>query len=185
MTLPTRPRPTLTGRGVVLRPIVASDAADMHASLADAETMRLTGTTRTFTLEQVRTHCAGLEARTDRVDLAIRDPVDDRWLGEVVLMDIDAAHRSAAFRIALAQARLAGRGLGREAARAMLAWGFDRLGLHRVSLEVYAFNARAIHVYEALGFRHEGRLREALRQDGAWHDALVMGLLAGELVREG
>jgi RimJ/RimL family protein N-acetyltransferase len=184
MILPTRPRPTLIGRRVVLRPIVASDAADMHASLADAETMRLTGTSRTFTLEEVRAHCAGLEDRVDRVDLAIRAPDDDRWLGEVVLMDVDAANRSAAFRIALARERLAGRGLGREAARRMLAWGFDELGLHRVSLEAYAFNARAIHVYEALGFRHEGRLREALWQDGAWHDALAMGMLAGELVRE-
>jgi RimJ/RimL family protein N-acetyltransferase len=157
----------------------------MHASLADAETMRLTGTMRSFTLEQVRAHCAGLEDRSDRVDLAIRDPADDRWLGEVVLMDVDPANRSAAFRIALAREALTGRGLGREAARLLLAWAFDHLRLHRVSLEVYAFNARAIHVYEALGFRHEGRLRQALWQDGAWHDALVMGMLAGELVREG
>lgn len=103
MTLSTRPRPTLIGRRVVLRPIVAADAADMHASLADAETMRLTGTTRRFTLDQVRDHCAGLEVRRDRVDLAIRDPWDDGWLGEVVLMDVDDEQRSAGFRIALAR----------------------------------------------------------------------------------
>jgi len=100
-------------------------------------------------------------------------------------MDVDPGHRSAGFRIALAREGLAGRGLGREAARLMLVWAFDDLGLHRVSLEVYAFDARAIHVYEAFGFRHEGRLRQVLRQDGAWHDALVMGMRAGELVREG
>ena len=180
---PTRPRPRLTGQRVVLRPIVARDAEAMYASLDDEETMRLTGTTARYDLDAVKSHCAGLEARTDRVDLAITDPSDGAWLGEVVLMDIDPDHRSAGFRIALAAERLAGRGYGREAARLILAWGFDQLGLHRVGLEVFAFNARAIHVYEALGFRHEGRLREVLWQDGAWHDALVMGLLEGELVR--
>ena len=185
VTLPTRPRPTLHGRTVVLRPIVEADARDMHASLADAETMRLTGTRRVYDLEEVRRHCAGLEERHDRVDLAICAADDGRWLGEVVLMDIDAVDRTAGFRIALAAERLAGRGYGREAARLLLAWGFDVLGLHRVGLEVYAFNPRAIHVYETLGFRHEGRLREVLDQDGARHDALVMGLLAHELVREG
>lgn len=182
LDLATRPRPTLAGRKVVLRPIVADDAEAMHASLDDAETMRLTGTRRRYTLEQVRAHCASLEARADRVDLAIVGPDDGRWLGEVVLMDIDPENRSAGFRIALAAERLAGRGLGREAAALMLAWGFEPLGLHRVGLEVFEFNRRAIRVYEALGFRHEGRLRQALLQDGAWHDALLMSLLEGELV---
>lgn len=184
VTLPTRPRPTLNGRRVDLRPIAEADAADMHASLFDAETMRLTGTRQSYALEDVRAHCAGLEARHDRVDLAICDARDGRWLGEVVLMDIDDLDRTAGFRIALAAERLTGRGYGREAARLLLAWAFDVLGLHRVALEVYAFNPRAIHVYETLGFRHEGRLREVLLQDGQRHDALVMGMLAGELVRE-
>lgn len=182
MKLPTRPRPTLDGQRVRLRPIVADDAESMHASLDDPETMRLTGTQQRYTLEQVRAHCAGLDDRTDRVDLAIVDAESGRWLGEVVLMDIDATRRSAGFRIALAAEHLSGRGLGREAARRMLEWAFGPLGLHRVELEVFAFNERAIHVYEALGFRHEGRFREVLYQDGGWHDALRMAMLEGELV---
>jgi len=49
-----------------------------------------------------------------------------------------------------------------------------------VSLEVYAFNERAIHVYEKVGFRHEGRMRDALWWDGAPHDALLMSILTTE-----
>jgi len=55
-----------------------------------------------------------------------------------------------------------GQGLGAEALRVVLAHAFGPLGLHRVSLEVYDFNERAIHVYEKVGFRHEGRMRDAL-----------------------
>lgn len=180
----TRPRPTLGGTLVRLRPLVAGDADAMFASLHDPETLRLTGTRRTFTREQVAAWCAGLEAADDRVDLAIEAAADGAYLGEVVLNEIDPLDRCASFRIALAGIRHAGRGYGTEAARLMLTYAFDELGLHRVELEVFAFNPRAIHVYEKLGFRREGVRREALRQDGAWHDAITMGMLEGELVRD-
>lgn len=59
-------------------------------------------------------------------------------------------------------------------------YGFGTLGLNRASLEVFVFNARAVHVYEKLGFRREGRLREVLYAGGAYHDAIVMSLLRHE-----
>lgn len=179
-----RPRPVLTGRLVRLRPLVARDADAMFTSLEDAETRRLTGTRRTFTREQVHAWCAGLEDAEDRIDLAITSPGDGAFLGEVVLNEIEPLDRRAAFRIALAGMRHVGRGYGSEAARLLLGHAFDVLRLHRVELEVYAFNPRAIHVYETLGFRREGVRRDALWQDGAFHDAIQMGMLEGELVRE-
>ena len=179
----TRPRPTLYGKAVLLRPLGPEDAEAMFASLADVETMRLTGTQASYTLEQVQAHCASLETQEDRVDLAIVEPTSGAYLGEVVLNEIDLHNRSAHFRIALARSDLMGKGYGRDAARTMLAWAFDFLKLHRVQLEVFAFNERAIHVYETLGFQREGMLRETLLQDGVWHDAIVMSLLGGELLR--
>jgi RimJ/RimL family protein N-acetyltransferase len=49
-----------------------------------------------------------------------------------------------------------------------------------VSLEVFDFDARAIHVYEKVGFRHEGRMRDALWWDGAPHGSLLKAVLATE-----
>jgi RimJ/RimL family protein N-acetyltransferase len=54
------------------------------------------------------------------------------------------------------------------------------LNLHRVWLHVYEFNPRAVRVYEKVGFRHEGRLRQAIFHDGRYWDTLVMGLLHAE-----
>ena len=115
---------------------------------------------------------------TDRHDFAITRPGDPTYLGEVVLMDIDDDNRSAVFRIALARESLFGQGLGTAATQRIVDFGFDDLGLHRIELEVYAFNDRARHVYEALGFVVEGVKRDALWQDGAFHDAIVMSILA-------
>ena len=68
--------------------------------------------------------------------------------------------------------------------RTLIAWLFDVRGHHRLTVDPAAENARAIHVYEALGFRPVGVLRLYERvEDGVWRDALLMELLADDLRR--
>ncbi len=67
------------------------------------------------------------------------------------------------------------RGIGRTLLAALLALADDHLGLVRVELEVLPDNARAIKLYERLGFAHEGRKRKALFRGGEHVDLLVMG----------
>lgn len=74
----------------------------------------------------------------------------------------------------------AGQMLCAEATRLVLEHAFATIGLHRVELEVYDHNPRALHVYRRVGFRVEGVRREALRWEGRYHDAIIMGLLASE-----
>ena len=57
---------------------------------------------------------------------------------------------------------------------------FEDQGLNRVELEVYDFNPRARHVYEKVGFVHEGVRRQALLFEDAWIDAHGMSILAHE-----
>lgn len=180
VTISPLPTPTLPGPIVDLRPITVDDAMAMFLSLSDEESSRLTGTQTSFTLEQVEAHCARIAAAEDRHDFAITRPGDPTYLGEVVLMDIDPINRSAVFRIALAHESLFGQGLGTAATQRIVDFGFDDVGLHRIELEVYAFNERARHVYEALGFAVEGIKRDALWQDGDFHDAIVMSILSSD-----
>ena len=72
------------------------------------------------------------------------------------------------------------RGLGTEATRLIVGYGFERLGLHRISLEVYAFNPRARRAYEKAGFQVEGVLRQSFRYEDQWIDAIAMSILAPE-----
>jgi RimJ/RimL family protein N-acetyltransferase len=168
-------KPTLAGRLVTLRPAQRSDATELAA--VDAETVRLTGTHREFTLADLEKWYSSRGERSDRIDWAIVENTTRAWAGEVVLNDLDADNRSCAFRILLQGPQFYGRGLGTEATRLAVDHAFA-VGVHRVELEVYAFNARA-----ALGLR-EGRLpvrrHEARRLcwDGDWVDAHVMSLLS-------
>ena len=107
---------------------------------------------------------------------AIGQPATGEYAGEVVLNDLDPANRSCGFRIGLRPA-FQGRGLGSEATRLIVDHAFA-VGIHRIELEVYAFNPRARHVYERAGFTLEGTTRDALLWDGEWVDAHVMSMLA-------
>ncbi|WP_327035317.1 GNAT family protein [Micromonospora ureilytica] len=100
-------------------------------------------------------------------------------VGEVVLNDWDPVNRSCNFRTLLTAAGR-DRGLGTEAVRLIVGHGFGRLGLHRISLEVFAFNPRARRAYQKVGFVVEGVLRQVLRDGDDWVDAVVMSILAPE-----
>jgi len=64
-----------------------------------------------------------------------------------------------------------------------LDYAFKKLKLHRVGLDVYAYNPRAISVYKKLGFKSEGRGREYLFQNGRWHDEIWMSILDREWLK--
>jgi RimJ/RimL family protein N-acetyltransferase len=173
-------KPTLIGDLVVLRPVCVADAPALFSSMLDPEVHRLTGTHTTFGLEELERWYASRAEHHDRLDLAIVERATGECVGEAVLNDLDASNCSCSFRIALFGRRFFGRGLGTEATRMILGHAFDVVGVHRVALEVYAFNPRARHVYEKVGFVHEGTKRDALRWDGAWIDAQTMAVLAHE-----
>lgn len=170
----------LVGDRVRLRPFREDDLDALWAMVNDEEGNRLTGTHATFTRHAVERWYLSRGEHDDRVDLAIADLAEDTCVGEAVLNDIDHDNRSCGFRIALAGPHVYGQGFGSEATRLMLGHAFGRLELHRVELEVYEFNHRAIHVYTEAGFTVEGVRRDALRWDGAYHDALIMSVLAPE-----
>jgi len=172
-------KPTLQGEMLTLRPVRASDAPHMWESVSDPEGRRLTGTTHRFSLEEIEAWCASVADEPGRVDLAITLVGHDEYLGEIVLNDIDEVLRSASLRLAM-RPGYRGRGYGTEAIELVLGFAFDGLGLHRVGLDVLAVNTRAVSLYENLGFRIEGRRRDAYRDGERWCDGIDMGMLEDE-----
>ena len=74
--------------------------------------------------------------------------------------------------------RFRGRRLADEAARLLQRYLFDELGYHRLELEIYGFNERAIAHAERSGFVREGVKRKAYLRDGQWVDGICFALLA-------
>jgi len=67
-----------------------------------------------------------------------------------------------------------------DAARTLLTYGFDELGLHRIWAEIYSIDLRKQIFFDQLGFTVDGRHRETHWTDGRWVDSLFYGLLAQE-----
>jgi len=68
-----------------------------------------------------------------------------------------------------------------EAARLFQRYLLDDLGFHRLQLEVYGFNERAMVHAERSGFVREGVRRKAYLRDGEWVDGVLYGLVAEDL----
>jgi aminoglycoside 6'-N-acetyltransferase len=94
----------------------------------------------------------------------------------------EPAYRHASIDIYLDPA-VHGRGVGRDAVRALARHLVHDRGHHRLVIDPAADNEPAIRCYTAVGFRPVGVLRRYERDvDGAgWHDGLLMDLLAEEL----
>ncbi len=68
-----------------------------------------------------------------------------------------------------------------EAARLFQRHLIDELGFHRLQLEIYAFNERAIRHAERAGFTREGVRRKAYWRNERWVDSVLFGLVAEDL----
>ncbi|UQZ34421.1 GNAT family N-acetyltransferase [Paenibacillus sp. PK3_47] len=170
----------LTGDKVYLRPLNGEDAELYYHMFYDAETRRLTGTQKHITKEGIVRYIDRKADDDSSVLLLIALRENDEAIGDIAIQDMDRNNRTANIRIAIGDSRHQGQGYGREALLLMLDYGFGILNLHRIELEVFSYNKRAMHVYESIGFTREGVRRQALFYDHAYHDVIMMSMLENE-----
>lgn len=178
-------RPFLAGERLYLRPLEPADLDGPYADwLNDYEVTRFleTGSAPTTPASLARYYeTVALDPNT--VLLAIVDRETDAHIGNIKLGPIHRLHRHADLGILIGAKEMWGKGYAGEAVALMLAYGFRRLNLHKITLGVYADHPAAIRVYERAGFTIEGRLRGELFRDGGFHDKVVMGILRSEYER--
>ncbi|MFJ9501637.1 GNAT family N-acetyltransferase [Brevibacillus centrosporus] len=170
----------LEGERVYLRPIGLDDAELYFRTLYHQEVRRLTGTQKHYSREQIQQYIENKSQDSSSVLLLIALRDTDQVIGDIQIGGIDTFNRNAYIRIAIVQGNNQGKGFGSEAMRLMLDYGFGILNLHRIELNVFAYNERAIQTYEKLGFQREGVQRQALYYNHAYHDSILMSILADE-----
>jgi RimJ/RimL family protein N-acetyltransferase len=130
--------------------------------------------------EDLEHYYESLRGSRDQVLFAIEELTRKQHIGNVKLGPIHWVHRSATLGILIGEKAYWGKGVGQEATRLMVEYGFFRLNLNRINLGVFADHESAIRCYTKAGFKVEGHFRQALFRDGAYKDHLWMAVLRSE-----
>jgi RimJ/RimL family protein N-acetyltransferase len=174
--------PVLTGARVVLRPPVDADIEMRLALGLDPQIHRMFGGSRSDLAPYTRQMAEAWLSFMRTHPFAWAMAVGQRLIGEIRLDKFEAGDRRATLAIGILEPAALGKGYGSEAIGLLLAHSFGSLALHRIGLRVLAYNERAIRCYQKCGFVIEGRERESAMVDGAWHDDIMMGILAKDWV---
>jgi RimJ/RimL family protein N-acetyltransferase len=171
--------PVLKGKRVTLRRPRPGDSEARRRLGNDPEVVRMYGGSssgaRPMTEEEVKRWVQKLQEH----DYAWVIEVGS-LIGTIRLDNVNFWDKRATLAVGIDDRARLGIGLGTEAIALVLQYAFDVLRLHRISVRVVEYNARALRAYQKCGFVVEGREREAAFVDGTWHDDVMMAILDRE-----
>lgn len=102
--------------------------------------------------------------------------INEKFIGIIELVEISSIHRNCEIQIALLP-EYQGKGYAKEAMKKGMEHAFKFLNMHKIYLYVDMENEKAIHIYEDLGFKIEGKLLEQFFTEGKYKDSYFMGIL--------
>ncbi len=179
--------PFLVAENIYLRTLSAEDLTERYRDwFNDAEVCRYNSHHRFPNYdEDMRRYYETTIQSHENLILAICDKSTDAHVGNVGLQGIDLLNQSAEFAILIGDKSYWNRGVGKEVMRLIIAHGFSQLNLQRIYCGTAENNAGMQKLALALGFREEGRSRQALYKDGEFRDLVHYGLLRSEYDPEG
>ena len=128
---------------------------------------------------RVRVGQIAFSGEGDKILLAVERKDDGRLVGEVSLIWRSVADQQAEIGYIL-HPDVHGRGFASEAAKALLSFGFEVVGLHRIYARCDARNLASAKVMKRLGMIEEAHFREHSQVKGRWDEELICAILDRE-----
>jgi RimJ/RimL family protein N-acetyltransferase len=122
--------------------------------------------------------------RDGHLYLAVEEKETKNFLGVVRIEDIDLPHNRGEVSISIYDPEKRGKGFGTDAMLVLLGVGFHIIGLNSIYLDTMEDNERAIQVYEKIGFKRVGLLRETEYMDGEHKGLIIMDILRKEFIEK-
>ena len=119
-------------------------------------------------------------SKSDKLYLIDFKPPQDIPVGSVGLHEIDWSNLSARLGIMIFCKGNRGLGYGKEALALVHGLAFGELGLNRLQVNIVVGNDINLHRFLKLGYRVEGKSRDAYLRNGKFYDMLVLSLLKSE-----
>jgi RimJ/RimL family protein N-acetyltransferase len=174
----------LKGKSVLLRPVKRSDISYFLKWFNDPEVIQYLEWYLPMTEMGEEKYIEELGTTRMKSDalfvIEVIEGASTKPIGNCGLDRINSKDHNAGFGIVIGEKDYWSKGYGLEAARLLINYGFQQLNLHRISSGAFAFNDRSIKLHKKLGFREEGRLRQAFFKNGQYHDLMLFGVLREE-----
>ncbi|HEU5015971.1 MAG TPA: GNAT family protein [Roseiflexaceae bacterium] len=165
------------GERIFLSQVRREDVPQISRWFSDLELNTYLGAVgMSFTPEQEQDWYDRVVRQTDNKTFAIIVREEQRMIGNVSLMEINARHGHATLGVAIGDKTTWGQGYGSEAVRLMCDYGFTFLSLYNIRLWHVAFNARGHRAYLKTGFKEVGRVRGAILFNGQRYDDVLMDI---------
>ncbi len=167
---------------ILLRPLTRIDLTPVYLQwLNDAEVTKYNShATFPNTQEKMEAYYNSLQDNNMNVVLGIIDRESAKHIGNVALQQINWISKNAEFAILLGDKAFWGKGMGEEAARLIVSYGFERLNLHRIYCGTIKGNMGMKKLAKKLCMTEEGRRREAIFKNGEYFDIIEYGVLRKE-----
>lgn len=107
---------------------------------------------------------------------------DKKLLGCCGLTYIDWKNRNADLSLYIGHnnSYIDNNGYAKEASLLLFDYGFKELNLHKIWTEIYEYDDKKINLYEDIGFKEDGRLRDNNYYNGQWWDSIMLSILKNE-----
>jgi RimJ/RimL family protein N-acetyltransferase len=170
----------LKGSRITLTELQESDLSELAFFFRDMESLvyYIPTTARPLNHTQVRRLLDDWNDGVHHFVFAIRK--QEHLVGILNLDGLDWPNSHTELGIAITSPEARGQGYALEALSLVIDYAFGELGLHRIWARVIEDNIRSLHLFERLGFKKEGRLREHVLRHGAYRDMVFISLLSRE-----
>lgn len=173
--------PRIETRRLVLREIRRSDAQALFRMCSDAEWMGFWGLPIHRTIDDTRKMIDGIRVRCGErraLRWAVTIKGNDEAIGSLGFSRFMTQHHRAEITGEFTRSE-SRKGYATEAARAVVKFGFETLGLHSIEANIDPNNAASRAVVVGLGFQREGYLRQNYFLEGKFYDTVIYSMLSG------
>lgn len=171
------------GEKTYLSPPENTDAPLLQRWINDHEVTTYLTARRPLGITAEENWIASANTTLDKINLMIVSKDDDAPIGNIVLRLSDPIHRHAELGIMIGEKSYYHRGHATEAMRIIIDYGFKRLGLNKIALNVHSGNDNARALYLKVGFVHEGTLRQEIWFEDGFKDVHMMSVLREEFYK--
>ena len=173
-------RKTIVGEKVLLRPITREDTPRI-VRWRNTPSVRENFIFRETFTEEMHEHWLDTKVASGEViQYIIVDKSENKPVGSIYFRDVNRKNRSAEYGLFIGEESARGKGLGKEAIRLFTDFGFEEIGLHRISMRVLSDNDASIITNEKVGFMREGVFRDMEYLDGQYRDVIFMAKINQE-----